>query len=226
MADVTHLGASPTLAQRIAAVLSSKAFLGSARLDQRPDNAEVLTARVFSPIGEKANVLEEGAGQIRIEQLLSMPAPREVISDGNIDTKSDEAAVRQVEAGTLNQRALGTQRGQDLQQQFLQQHFISNTRLHELNPIARDLFEGKAVFTEAKGHKQPLQESIGRVNHSKPYPYPSFIAHHSSFIIHHSSFIGTQVLATALSLTRTLKLRVNLGLPTATIKQKLFGVAV
>jgi len=128
MADVTHLGASPARAPRIAAALGSKAFLASARLNQRPDDTEVLTASESTPAREQANPLEEGTGQIGMEQMLAVLAAREVIPHGSIDTQSAGPAVQQVVVDTLNLQALGAQREQDLQQQFLQQPLQHHVR--------------------------------------------------------------------------------------------------
>jgi len=81
--------------------------------DKRAVHAEVFVAGRPPPLGAKLDALEEGTGEVFVEQAFAIGAEGGVVPDLNLDVQAHEPAVQQVVVDCLDQLALNADGEQD-----------------------------------------------------------------------------------------------------------------
>ncbi len=116
-----HLGVA---SGRRAAVIvfALEALVRGPGFDERAVHAEVLVAGKPPPLGAELDALEEGTGEVFVEQAFAVGAEGGVVPDFVLDVQAHEPAVQQVVVDRFDQLALAADGEQDLQQQGLEQH--------------------------------------------------------------------------------------------------------
>lgn len=103
-------------------VLALETLVRGPGFDERAVHAEVFVAGELAPLGAELDALEEGAGEVFVEQTFAVGAEGGVVPDLVLDVQANEPAVQQVVVDRFDQLAFAADGEQDLQQQGLEQH--------------------------------------------------------------------------------------------------------